>query len=99
MGLKANPCNNKKCCVTSNIHFSLPGDVRSSVSCYITANQGVSPAANLANIADPKVILASGHGHLLSRPYMEIRQEAFNSLHQDKLIYKLPEEETEGEHR
>ncbi|XP_067928746.1 WD repeat-containing protein 93-like [Watersipora subatra] len=57
----------------------------------LQANQGISPSAALKELSDPKLILGSGHGHLLTRPYIDIRQEAFDELHRDKVMYKLTE--------
>ena len=64
-----------------------------SKSSTTAGNQGTSPASALKELSDPKLILGSGVGHLLTRPYTEIRQESFNCLHEERLKYKQQEQE------
>lgn len=64
----------------------------------LVANVGVSASAALKDLSDPKVILGSGSGHLLTRPYAEIRQEAFDNMHKDKVAYKLAENANYSNH-
>lgn len=65
----------------------------------LAANPGASPSAALKENADPKLMLGSGQGHLLTRPYLEIRQESFNSLHREKFIYRKQRENEDFNHR
>jgi len=62
------------------------------------ANTGTAPAATLTHAADGNLILGSGQGHLLTKPYLEVRQEAFNDMHSDLIAYKTNQEGATDSH-
>ena len=86
------------CELLSNSLYITYINVASNINHVLTANMGISASAALKELSDPKLILGSGHGHLLTRPYMEIRQEAFDDLHKDKVKYKLENNAAESNH-